>query len=373
MTNRVSRLFAAALLILAALSVACADDGGISGHPIRELVPGDTILVTDQTGSLLGEFDEQGHRLTSVSLTPYGHARRDESNETRKHSGTIRDEASGLDHMGARFYATDFGLWTSADPLAWSAPEQQITAEFGAAHPYAYANHRPLIAADRDGEFWHVAVGALVGAAWGAGAEGLTQYLEHGRIVDTGRIQAAALGGGVAGGLVALNPAAGFVRLAAADVAGGLIERGAASGGRDVGTLGDAALDVAGSAGGKVLEVLGAAGKRAVGGLPDDTIVCRGGLCTVDRFASGTGVTLDDAGRIQGASVNAGPTFEAASKGVAHGQVGVTTAGQIRAAGGQVVASPSSKRPNHATLSGLTPEQAQQLFSPTVPNPTQSP
>ncbi len=55
--------------------------------------------------------------------------------------------------------------------------------------------------------------------------------------------------------------------------------------------------------------------------------------------------------------------------GIPHNQVGVTTMGQIRAAGGDVVASPTRTNPHHATLSGLTAEQASQLFRPTVKNP----
>jgi hypothetical protein len=67
--------------------------------------------------------------------------------------------------------------------------------------------------------------------------------------------------------------------------------------------------------------------------------------------------------------VNTGETLEAASVGIPNGQVGVTTAGEIRAAGGQVVASPNVRNPNHATMSGISPQQAGRLFTPTVPNP----
>ena len=51
------------------------------------------------------------------------------------------------------------------------------------------------------------------------------------------------------------------------------------------------------------------------------------------------------------------------------GQVGVTTVGKVRALGGEVVPAPTQKNPNHATLGGLTPEQASSLFRPTVRNP----
>jgi hypothetical protein len=52
--------------------------------------------------------------------------------------------------------------------------------------------------------------------------------------------------------------------------------------------------------------------------------------------------------------------------------VGASTVGKRQAMGGDVVASPRKKNPNHATLSGLTPEQARRLFRPTVKNPNRT-
>jgi hypothetical protein len=53
---------------------------------------------------------------------------------------------------------------------------------------------------------------------------------------------------------------------------------------------------------------------------------------------------------------------------IPHGQIGVTTVGKVRAAGGDVVRT-SGRSPNHATLTGLTPEEASRLLTPTVANP----
>jgi hypothetical protein len=53
---------------------------------------------------------------------------------------------------------------------------------------------------------------------------------------------------------------------------------------------------------------------------------------------------------------------------IPHGQVGVTTVGAIRAAGGDVVRT-SGRSPHHATLVGLSPEAASRLLTPTIPNP----
>src|SRR5207302_6550357 len=107
--------------------------------------------------------------------------------------------------------------------------------------------------------------------------------------------------------------------------------------------------------------------------------VVRGGRNLPESFAKGSGVTADPAGKLQGVSVNAGKGLSVQDltaanprtgyPGIPHTQVGVTTAGAVRAAGGDVVPSPKKANPSHATLSGLTPQQASDLFRPTIKNP----
>lgn len=58
---------------------------------------------------------------------------------------------------------------------------------------------------------------------------------------------------------------------------------------------------------------------------------------------------------------------------VAGPEVGVTTVGDIRAVGGDVIPSPTRNNPNHATLSGITAEQAQNLMTQTQRNPSAKP
>ena len=248
--------------VAAQLTGCSATQHASADQSIGKLVPGDVLLVTDQVGSLLGEFDERGERLTEVALLPYGFARQDDSAETNKYAGTPRDGLTGLDHMGARFYAPDLGVWTSADPIALTAPEKQVSAEVGAAHPYAYANHRPVAAADRDGRFWGAAIGALVGAATGAAVEAVSQYVEYGRIVDTGRIEGAAAAGGLSGALHGANPNGGLVWKMTAEVAGGMLGRYVASDGQSVGTWQDAMMDAAGPMAGEAIKVVGTFGRK---------------------------------------------------------------------------------------------------------------
>lgn len=113
--------------------------------------------------------------------------------------------------------------------------------------------------------------------------------------------------------------------------------------------------------------------------LPEEALVVRGGQNLPENFAQGSGVTVEAGGTVQSVSVNCAPELsvqqltasnpQTGYPGFPHNQVGVTTVGAIRAAGGDVVASPSRTNPYHATLSGLTPEQASQLFRPTMKNP----
>ncbi len=116
--------------------------------------------------------------------------------------------------------------------------------------------------------------------------------------------------------------------------------------------------------------------------LPDDVVVVRGGQNLPENFAQGSGVTVDAGGKVQDVSVNAAPGLsvqeltapdaETGYPGIPHNQVGVTTVGKVRALGGDVVPSPRKRNPHHATLSGLTPEQASSLFRPTVKNPNKA-
>lgn len=105
--------------------------------------------------------------------------------------------------------------------------------------------------------------------------------------------------------------------------------------------------------------------------LPNDALVCRGGTCTAERFRQGAGVTLDEAGKLHHVSVNSAPgkTLAELTVTIPNKQVGVTTVGEVRAAGGQVLPKPTVRNSDHCVLEGLTPEETVYLFTPTVRNP----
>jgi hypothetical protein len=114
--------------------------------------------------------------------------------------------------------------------------------------------------------------------------------------------------------------------------------------------------------------------------LPDEALVVRGGRNLPENFAQGSGVAVGEGGEVQGVSVNSAagrsvaeltaPNAATGYPGMPHRQIGATTVGAIRAAGGDVVPSPTRANPYHATLSGLTPDRASSLFRPTISNPS---
>jgi hypothetical protein len=113
--------------------------------------------------------------------------------------------------------------------------------------------------------------------------------------------------------------------------------------------------------------------------IPDDATVVRGGQNLAENFANASGVKRSADGKLDGVSVNAGagasvekltaPNPATGYPGIPNNQIGVTTAGKIRDAGGDVKASPTKTNPFHATMSGLTPQKASELFTPTIRSP----
>ena len=99
--------------------------------------------------------------------------------------------------------------------------------------------------------------------------------------------------------------------------------------------------------------------------------MCRGGSCIAAQFTRGAGVTLDAAGRLRGVSVNSAPhtDLRQLAATLPHRRVGVSTHQDIAALGGVVIPAPTPNNPYHCTMSGITPQEAEALFTPTHPNP----
>ena len=76
---------------------------------------------------------------------------------------------------------------------------------------------------------------------------------------------------------------------------------------------------------------------------------------------------------VTGVSVEcaAGLTVTELAEAIPHGHIGVASVGEVRQLGGEVIRT-SGRSPYHATLTGLSPEQASALLTPALTNPAQA-
>ncbi len=104
-------------------------------------------------------------------------------------------------------------------------------------------------------------------------------------------------------------------------------------------------------------------------GIPDEALVVRGGRNQPEDIARGTGTHPSG---VTGISVECGANISVSelAKSIPHKLVGMATVGEVRKLGGNVIRT-SGRSPYHATLTGITPEQASNLLMPTTPNPNQ--
>lgn len=102
--------------------------------------------------------------------------------------------------------------------------------------------------------------------------------------------------------------------------------------------------------------------------IPNEALVVRGGKNRSEDILRGIGTHPSG---VTGISVESGVelSVEELTLTIPHGQVGVTTVAAVRQAGGDVIRT-SGRSPNHATLTGLSPEKVSDLLTPTMPNPS---
>jgi RHS repeat-associated protein len=132
-------------------------------------------------------------------------------------------------------------------------------------------------------------------------------------------------------------------------------------------------IAASGSAAGKAIFGTSNSGITLDPNKPDDAFVVRGGTNNPENFINGSGVSVNANGILDGVSTQSAPglSIKELSKTIPNNQIGVTTISRIEAAGGTIVHSPGTngRNPYHYTLSGLTAEQASNLFQPTIRNP----
>jgi hypothetical protein len=106
----------------------------------------------------------------------------------------------------------------------------------------------------------------------------------------------------------------------------------------------------------------------AVKELSNEAIVVRGGQNRPEDIRRGMGTHPSG---VTGISVECGEevSVQELSASIPHGQIGITTVGAVREAGGDVIRT-SGRSPYHATLTGLISDEISLLLTPTIPNPS---
>jgi RHS repeat-associated protein len=101
---------------------------------------------TDHLGSSSWITDASGAVNQHIQYLPFGESfisQKVSSYDVRyKFTGKERDQETGYDYFGARYYASDLSVWLSVDPLASKYPSMS---------PYMYTAGNPVMLVDPDG------------------------------------------------------------------------------------------------------------------------------------------------------------------------------------------------------------------------------
>ncbi|MEM7583775.1 MAG: RHS repeat-associated core domain-containing protein [Acidobacteriota bacterium] len=312
--------------------------GGVIRHLHHDHL-GSTRLITDAAGNVVGDI------TTFFPFGTYAHDATPGAEELR-FTGHERDTVglatANLDYMHARYYASSIERFLSVDPVLGDVHSPQSW------NRYSYAGNNPVAYNDPDGRI-----------AFGVLKQGLKVAIKGGDL-------AATFAGAVAdfNTVRDSNASAGSRVLAAISLASEIASPVSLS---DVKAIGAAANITKKLPGQKpsTPDVL----KKGRG---EPVLVCRGGECKAKNFEEGSGVTAGPDGKLEGISTQSNPngaSVRELSQPFRNNQVGVTTDQAIKDAGGHIDFDGKPWNPNHATVGGLTAEQAEELFTPTIKNP----
>jgi len=273
-------------------------------------------------------------------------------------TGKERDAESGLDYFGARLYMPAVARWTSTDPLGEKHPEWS---------PYNYVLNNPLGLLDPDGQQVDANRGPL--SSGGIYIRGPMRPGAYAGVAAHGGGKVAKTVGEVVVNLVPMGRVAGGVVGTAIDLAKGNASVGGTiinivTGGKS------RAIRMAGNDATRTVAKVGGDAAQAAPRLPDDALVVRAGNdASLSPENLQRGIGTHESG-VTGISVEskAGACLADLCKNLPNNQVGVTTVGQVRERGGDVI-STSGRSPNHATMTGVTSNDMSELLRPAQPNP----
>jgi len=257
-----------------------------------------------------------------------------------KFDGKPYSSATGLYYYFHRWYDPSIGRFVSQDSYPGHRSDPQSL------NPYLYVENSPTTYSDSTGQCpWCIA--ALIGAAGGA-IIGYGLCVANGGGWTSSECGKAALEGAIVGGVIGLTLGLGAVAMPeeqqAADQLVNTSDFWANTESTTTTTVitTDATSSIATTATPAITSTSSDASLTSE--LTDNALAVRGGLNTAQ--------SLDDALARGGISANSAPgmTVKQLSEGLPHNYVGVTTVGDIRAIGGEVVGAPTATNPFHAIL-----------------------
>ena len=170
-------------------NIEVSDDSGLSGSggttTTAHVFLGDQVVATiethgtstpdilyihnDHLGGSSVITNSAGTSAETVDYYPYGATRLDFGlgySEQRKFTGHEYDAETGLNYMGARYYAGNTGRFISVDPAFLAVGNAKdlkdktglelpmYLADPQSLNSYSYARNNPMVNVDRDGNFW---------------------------------------------------------------------------------------------------------------------------------------------------------------------------------------------------------------------------
>jgi len=176
-----------------------------------------TYLHPDHLGSAVSGTTSTGAMAWTERYTPFGETMLSPTanDNLDGYTGHIKDAATGLNYMQARYYDPALGRFLSIDPVGFT-PDMPFM--FGR---YTYVGNDPVNAWDPDGAILQfvvaagacslraacrIGVGAVVGAVVGGGASLRKEITDGIPGVNLGNVAIDSVGGAVAGAVVGLKP-----------------------------------------------------------------------------------------------------------------------------------------------------------------------
>ncbi len=189
---------------------------------------GRVFYDTDVAGSVIGVSQADGNYIENYAYLPFGELLDPSTNNLGPHgfggAFGVSSDASGLNHMRARYYAPELGRFISRDPLGLGGGQSNL---------YAYAANSPISLADPSGEVLPaLALGflysGLIGGAISGGIATVSAVASYDS-ADPNALRSAAgsvvgtiISGAVYGGFIGLTGGTIFVAGGALGAAGGV-------------------------------------------------------------------------------------------------------------------------------------------------------